>query len=142
LNERGRRDAPAAGRWLSTHTRVPDIVVRSPAVRVEQTWNRVAGELAGLPKTDIVDPRIYEASTFDLLEVISEFPEHAQTVLLIGHNPGLVDLATIFAQTAGAEAAEILADKFSTSAIAVFDVAGDWQSVRGGHLRACAIPRG
>jgi phosphohistidine phosphatase len=142
LNERGRRDAPEAGRWLMANVGVPDVVVRSPAKRVEQTWELVAPELSSVPPKQIIDPRIYEASKSDLLSVIFELPDEARTALLIGHNPGLVDLATLLTHTADEVAAKTLADKFPTSAIAVFDVTRAWQAIQGGHLAACVIPRG
>ncbi len=142
LNERGRRDAPVAGQWLATNLGVPDVVVRSPAKRVEQTWELVAPEFSCVPPKHSVDSRIYEASTSDLLSVIFELPDEARTALVIGHNPGLVELATQLAHTADEVAARTLADKFPTSAIAVFEITGAWQATQGGHLAACVIPRG
>jgi phosphohistidine phosphatase len=88
LADRGRRDAPVAGRWLREH--VPGIaaVVCSPAVRTQQTWELVSAELAGTP-TFRLDRRIYDASVHSLVAVVRGLPADASTVLLIGHDPGL-----------------------------------------------------
>lgn len=90
LADRGRRDAPVAGRWLREHVRV-DLVVCSPAVRTRQTWRLVAEELDATPEF-LVDERVYDASVADLVAVVRELPASAATVLVIGHNPGLSEL--------------------------------------------------
>lgn len=142
LNGRGRIDAPAAGRWIETHVGIPDVVVRSPAVRVQQTWELATEEWATQPAEISIDERIYEASVGDLLRVISELPPAAGSALIIGHNPGLEDTVHVLAQAADAQAAGVLSSKFPTSAIAVLRFPGEWGADPAGYLEACVIPRG
>lgn len=116
LSKRGHRQAPEAGRWLATHHPDIDLAVVSPANRARTTWELVAGQIRG----DIAvryDERVYAAGTRDLLEVLWGLPETAHTAVLVGHNPGLEDLAE---QLTGQWVAMI------TSAIAVLSVTGSW----------------
>ncbi len=142
LNGRGRMDAPVAGRWIETNLGVPDLVVRSPANRVRQTWELASGEWSRQPSSITVDERIYEASVQDLLAVIAGLPEANESALIIGHNPGLEDTVRVLAHTANTEAAEVLAQKFATAAIAVVKFAGSWSDTPPGFLEYCVIPRG
>lgn len=93
LADRGRRDAPAAGQWLAQHIGRFDVALCSTAVRARQTWDLVAPELGAVPQVRY-DERIYAASVDGLLTVLRELPETAQTALIIGHNPGLEEVAT------------------------------------------------
>jgi phosphohistidine phosphatase len=128
LAGRGRRDAPAAGRWLREHVGGVDLVVCSPALRTRQTWQLVAAELGGTPEFR-VDDRIYGAPVADLVDVVRELPPSAGTVLLVGHNPGLSELVAAL----GATAVEL-----KTSSVAVLREDGDglWSLV------AFTTPRG
>ena len=158
LDERGKRDSPAIGRWLAAHDLRPDHVVVSPARRTVQTWRLASAELAssssasgGSASADIagVDPeldmRIYRNTVEDLLEVIRPTPAEALTLALVGHNPSLEELAMTLDDGRGdAAARRELAMKFPTSAIVVFDVQTEWDHVDSatGTLRQFAVPRG
>jgi phosphohistidine phosphatase len=96
LAKRGRRDAPRIGRWLHEHGYQPDVVVVSDAARTRQTWDLVAPELGGSPAVRF-EPRAYAASALSLLYLVQELPGRYRSALLIGHNPGLSDLATSLA---------------------------------------------
>jgi len=94
LNERGRRDAPAAGRWLRSQVPDIDMTLVSTATRTRQTWDLVAEELGGDPDC-LFDDRIYDGSPDALLAAVRELPETARTVLLLGHNPGVTELVRV-----------------------------------------------
>ena len=96
LAKRGRRDAPRIGRWLHEQGYQPDVVVVSDATRTRQTWDLVAPELGGSPAVHF-EPRAYAASALTLLYLAQELPARYRTALLIGHNPGLSELATSLA---------------------------------------------
>jgi phosphohistidine phosphatase len=134
LAERGRRDAPAIGRWLRAHIDTIDLVLCSPAVRAAQTWELAAAQLATTPSIRD-DERIYAASAAGLVAVVHELPNQASTAALVGHNPGLEDLLALLT---GAE--ELL----KTSAIAVITTPAGWTSARPGSwtLDMLATPRG
>ena len=98
LAKRGRRDAPAVGRWLGESGYVPDAVVCSTALRARQTWELVSSGLAavvpGASPAVRYEPRVYEATVLGLLMLIREFPPDWRTALVIGHNPGLAELTS------------------------------------------------
>lgn len=134
LNDRGSRDAPAAGRWIAGHVARLDLVRCSPARRTRQTWELLSAALADPPPVEI-DDRIYEASAGDLVEVVQGLPSGAASVLLIGHNPG-VEYA--IAYLSGQRCT------MKTSSIAVLTAEGEWADAAPGwaRLAATATPRG
>jgi phosphohistidine phosphatase len=134
LADRGRRDAPEVGRWLRAHVDRVDLVVCSPAERTRQTWQLVAEQLLKPPKVHY-DDRVYEASASRLSTVVSQLPEDARTVVLVGHNPGMSELVELLT----GEPRE-----FKTSSIAVLATNADWAEADPGwaSIAEFATPRG
>lgn len=93
LAERGRAQAPLAGRWLADRVGRVDLAIVSPAKRARETWELVSAQLAEAPPHRL-DDRVYAASAERLLEVIREVPDDAGSVILVGHNPGMEELAS------------------------------------------------
>jgi len=92
LNERGMRDAPRVGNCIyKQKLKRPDALVCSPAVRTRQTMKLIV-QAAGIQCPARLDERIYQASVANLMEVIADAPEACETLMLIGHNPGLEEL--------------------------------------------------
>ena len=119
LNSRGRRQAPEAGQWLADNVDGIDLAVVSPALRARSTWELAAAELGHPPETRI-DDRVYNASVADLLDVIRELPVDTRCAVLVGHNPGIEDLASLLANEAVT---------MPTSAIVVLESPTAWSSV-------------
>jgi phosphohistidine phosphatase len=134
LAERGRRDAPAVGRWLREHAGTIELVLCSPAVRAAQTWDLAAAEFVVAPLVRH-DERLYGASASELLTVTHELPAQVSTAVLVGHNPGLEDFLT---RLTGAR------ERLKTSAIAVITAPGSWTATipSSCSLHALATPRG
>ncbi len=129
LNSKGERAAQTMGRKLRAIGTGFDLVVASPAARVQQTLAQVAiGYGAALAPE--WDRRIYLASTATLLEVIHELPASADHVLLAGHNPGLEELVLLLSAGSGdnrlRDQVEI---KFPTGSIAELAFEGAWAEV-------------
>ncbi|MEV4971089.1 SixA phosphatase family protein [Streptomyces scopuliridis] len=143
LAARGRRDAPAAGRWLRAAGCVPDLVICSTARRTRETWALVAPELDAWPLV-FYDPRVYEASAAELLGVLRDVPEGQRTVLLIGHQPGVQDVVLSLAGHGDDEAMARARGKFPTSAVAVLTLPGSWADLTPdtATLTDFAVPRG
>ncbi|GAB2850800.1 histidine phosphatase family protein [Streptomyces deserti] len=144
LAPRGLRDAPAAGRALAETDCLPDLALCSTAVRARQTWELVAAQW-GTPPPVRYDPRLYAADAADLLAVVHEVPAEVDTLLLIGHNPGLEDLVLELAGDGLDDTLERVRTKFPTSAIAVLSWRGaDWRDLAPGAalLTSVAVPRG
>lgn len=132
LADRGRRDAPAAGRWLAANAPGIDLTVCSPATRTRQTWDLVADELGDEPEFR-VDDRIYTASVDALITVVHELPDTATTVLLVGHDPGVSDLVHSLTGN-GFE--------FKTATVAVLRGPDHWGAFDRADLAASRTPRG
>jgi len=134
LNARGRRDAPAAGRWIRNRVGHVEAVVCSPAVRTRQTWRLIAAELDG-PPDPIFDERVYAAPVETLLAVVRGISAEVGSALLLGHNPGVTELV---ASLSGEQL------EMKTSTVAVLDLTGSWADA--GRWRATLIahatPRG
>lgn len=93
LNERGRAAAPLVGRLIGERKLRVDLLVSSPAARARQTAALVR-DAAGLSAELLFDERIYEADVAALLAVVTQAPESADALLLVGHNPGMEGLLT------------------------------------------------
>ena len=141
LNDRGRRDAPVAGRWIASTVGIPDLIICSPAIRTRETADLVVSTWQQ-PSHIVYEDRVYEAHWTELAAIVTGLPDEARTVLLIGHNPGLEDFVASWPDSADDKASQILADKFPTSSIAVVDVMGTWRDPQAIRLREIAIPRG
>jgi phosphohistidine phosphatase len=141
LAPRGLREAPEIGRWLAERQLVPDLVVVSPARRAVQTWERAATGLGGAP-APVPDERIYANSREDLLAVVRDTPEAVHTLAIVGHNPGMQDLAISFDDGTGDEAARRdVTGKYPTGGLAVFTVEAPWSAAAAGTLTEFAAPR-
>src|SRR5690606_23086922 len=92
LAERGRRDAPKAGRWLAGAGVTPELTLCSTARRCRETWKLVAPELPRRPRT-VYDERLYEASLGELIAVVNGVDDEIRDLMLVGHNPGIHALA-------------------------------------------------
>ncbi len=91
LNERGRRDGPRIGELVREYGLVPDVIVSSDAVRAQLTAEAVA-EAAGYAGEILLDRRLYLASPADILSLLQTVRENAESIMIVGHNPGLEDL--------------------------------------------------
>ena len=139
LAKRGRRDAPRMGSWLRERGLLPDAVISSPAKRAKQTAVRVCREL-GVAKDAIVwDSRIYSADVADLLAVLDDCPNTAQSVLLVGHNPGLEEmLCHLCAGDVGNAGGDKL---LPTGALAQLEIRGSWKGLGAGAARLVGMMR-
>jgi phosphohistidine phosphatase len=135
LAKRGRRDAPRIGRWMHDRGYLPDVVVCSAARRTRQTWELVAPELGGSPSVTF-EPRAYGASAATLLYLAQELPSRYRAALLIGHNPGIAELATSLAEpAAGNGKLSPSSLRFPTAAVAILEFDGGWPGLAPGEAR-------
>jgi phosphohistidine phosphatase len=88
LNHRGEKDAPRMGRQLKKKELLPDLIVSSPAVRARLTAEGVADKCGYEKQIQFVEP-LYMAEATQILTTLNEIPDEVNTLLLIGHNPGL-----------------------------------------------------
>jgi phosphohistidine phosphatase len=147
LAPRGRRDARAVGVWLSdpAHAVVHDLALCSTAERTRETLEGIFAGGASAKATRF-DERIYEASAAHLLDLLREVPDSVNTVLLIGHAPGIPVLATALAHndSGSTDVMDRLSLQFPTSGLAVLGFDGSWSRLapETAYLRDFVVPRG
>lgn len=142
LTKRGRADAPLIGAYMARHGLIPDLALVSPATRTRETWALLAAALPKEPKA-IEEERIYNADVGTLMALVAE-TEAARSLLLVGHNPGIHDLAVQLIGSGDAETRERVIEKLPTSGLVVIDLAFDnWSRLhpRAGRLMRFVSPR-
>lgn len=92
LTGRGERDAASIGKQIKAQFGYPDLIVTSEAKRAQQTAGIVAQEV-GYTSEITTRSTLYNASLHRLLDTVQALPDGADRVLLVGHNPGLEQLA-------------------------------------------------
>jgi phosphohistidine phosphatase len=132
LSESGAQAATAIGSWLERAGVVPNRVLVSPALRAAQTWERAAAALgADLPPT--LDQRIYDNTVEAVLSAITETPDDVSTLVVVGHNPSVGELAFALDDGDGDRAArEDLHAGFPTGAVAVFELGTSFAELAAG----------
>ncbi|MEG3176809.1 histidine phosphatase family protein [Sphingomonas sp. RB3P16] len=142
LNAKGKRAAALIGGYLRTSGVTFDHVVASPAVRVVETLAQVE---SGYGRTlgPAWERRIYLASAVTLLDIVHESPAEAAHVLLVGHNPGLEDLAMLLVPQSQDALRVALEAKYPTATIAEVQFEGEWAELAqgGGRLTRFVRPR-
>lgn len=143
LAKRGAREAPLIGRLISEHSLKPDLILCSTAVRARATLTLVLSALNGGPPAIEYDEALYVAPPDRLLACVQKV-ETAETVMVVGHNPGLHALALSLIGDGGRKDLAFLATAFPTACLAVieFEVAG-WADIAPatGRLAMLATPK-
>lgn len=136
LNERGRRAVPVIGHYLTEVAFTPDLVLCSTATRARETLDRLLRDFGDVP--EIRDEQaLYLATREDLLDRLRRLGKRWRRVLVIGHNPGLQDLAAALTAEADRTTSGRIADKFPTAALALLDCALEsWAELSPGAVRA------
>jgi len=136
LAPRGQRDAPFVGRWLRAHEYLPDQVLCSSARRTRETWQLVQEQL-GVDPAVRVDDEAYGAMPGELLDLIQQSEPAARTVLVVGHDPAVAELARTLPAENAADAALLvrMREKFPTAAVAVVEFTGTWERLEPGTAR-------
>jgi len=97
LNRRGSGEAEAMGRRLADLALVPDLIITSPARRAQQTAELMARELALAPRSIRFEEPLYLAGAQDILKLARGIGPRFPHLLIIGHNPGISELAHLLA---------------------------------------------
>jgi phosphohistidine phosphatase len=120
LAKRGRTACALMGRYMADEALHPDLTIVSTARRARQTWELVRPAFA----RDIVEhdePRIYEASASAILDVVRETGPDVHTLLVVGHNPGLHELALKLIRNENSSDLSRLQRKYPTAGLIVID---------------------
>jgi phosphohistidine phosphatase len=95
LDDRGHDDAATIGGWIVDNDLVPDTALISTATRAQQTWAIIGEQIpAEAPQPEVENLQdLYGAGPSVMLQLIRETPSETKRLLLVGHNPGLHELA-------------------------------------------------
>lgn len=139
LAARGIREAALAGEWLRDNAPSIDAVLCSSAVRTRQTLERTG---VGAPVSFLDE--LYGASPGAVIGAINAVDDDIATLLIVGHEPTTSEVALGLAGPGSdTGAADGIAMKFPTSALAVLRVPGPWSHLElsGAELVAFHVPR-
>jgi phosphohistidine phosphatase len=148
LDDRGRKDAAEIGNFIAGHPPFPNCVLVSPAVRAHQTWEVAWAAMKNsvrAPRVELL-PELYGADPAQMLQTIRDASvSDPKQLMVIGHNPGMHELALALTDGGGDTAGRrALSDNLPTSGLAIFDFAiGDWADVafRRGRLALFVSPK-
>lgn len=139
LAARGRHEAGLAGQWLRDNAPAIDAILCSSAVRTRQTLKRTGVE-APVSYLD----ELYGAAPGTMIAEINRVEDGVETLLVVGHEPTISDVALGLAGPGSDRAAaEQIYLKYPTSAIAVLRVPGPWAELElsGAELTSFHVPR-
>ena len=143
LIDRGRADAAKVGSYMASHALIPDRVLTSPSTRTRETWKfACAAFRPPLSATQV--EALYAATAYAILGVVKGTSPAIHTLLVIGHNPGLHELAVMLIASGDVEARERLKEKLPTSGLVIIDFAfDDWSRLHPqcGRLERFVTPK-
>ncbi|WP_172785250.1 MULTISPECIES: SixA phosphatase family protein [Bradyrhizobium] len=148
LDDRGHKDAAQMGDWIAAHPPFPDTVLVSHAVRARQTWDiawEAMKDRVRAPQVEVL-PELYGADPAQILETIrtATAPANSKRLLLIGHNPGMHEVALMLIGGGDPDGAKALGHNLPTAGLAIFDFdVKDWDDVayRRGKLVLFVSPK-
>ncbi|MGY3074576.1 phosphohistidine phosphatase [Bradyrhizobium sp. LM6.10] len=148
LDDRGQRDSAQLGDWIAAHPPFPEAVLVSHAVRARQTWDIVweaMKDRVAAPQVEILS-ELYGADPAQILETIrtATVPADPKQLLLVGHNPGMHEVALMLMGGGDPAGAKAIADNLPTAGLAIFDFdVKDWGDVayRRGKLVQFVSPK-
>jgi len=142
LAPRGRRDASAVGVLMRGEGRIPSLALVSTARRAAETWRLVSSEL-GAEIAAIAEEKLYLAAPESLFEMVIAVPDHHDSVLIVGHNPGLHQHAPVLIGEGAPDDVARLDQDYPPGALTEirFDIVG-WSDLRpeSGRLERLVFP--
>lgn len=143
LIERGRKDAARIGAYMASHGLVPDRVILSPAERTRETWAAAATAFKPEPGA-LMCENLYDATPHAVFAKVKDTPASAHTLLVVGHNPSLHEIALMLIASGDVDARERLREKMPTAGLVIIDFAIDtWAKLhpQSGRLERFVSPK-
>jgi phosphohistidine phosphatase len=128
LNRRGREAARRVGRHFPETAEALDLILCSSALRARETMDLFLAELRMRPRSNVED-ELYAASQEKLMGRLRGLTEDEVNVLLVGHNPGLHELAITLADTSSVRFRALASGKFPTAARVSFRISDCWSAL-------------
>lgn len=138
LTEAGRDAARAIATAIAERRITPSLVLCSDSARTRETFELVLPVLKPQPEV-VYDETLYLADAKQLLQRLRQIDEDIRSIMLVGHNPGLQELAVMLSdQPTGPLMARLTRD-FPTAALVRFEVNLPWSALERGSARLTAI---
>jgi phosphohistidine phosphatase len=128
LSRRGREAALRIAKHLPARVGTLDLVLCSSALRTRETLDLVLADFVPQPRC-LVEGELYLASQQRLMDRLRRLDARDANVLLIGHNPGLNELAIALTESGSGDSQPLTSGKFPTGACASFHVPADWSAL-------------
>ena len=142
LSPRGRKAAPRVAAWMRDQGLLPDRVLCSAARRTSETWEKMAPTFDQVP---VVHRRaLYHASTQAILKQLVKQDDEANTIAVVGHNPGIAEFAYRYSVFGDKKKIARIGRKYPTGALAVISFQIDsWADLpdAGGTLEHYVRPK-
>ncbi|MEX0409137.1 histidine phosphatase family protein [Aquibium sp. LZ166] len=118
LTDAGRLESEGVGAFMASRSYQPDIVICSPALRAVETWQGLAGPLGRKHSDALLSQQLYSTDATGYLAIVRE-KGGTGSLLIVGHNPMIEDLAIALCSGREAEPPPIMAGGFPTAGLAV-----------------------
>ena len=139
IKKRGVLESTRIGLWLQEHGLVPELMISSPAQRARETAETVAQNMNYSAENIFWNESLYMADVSELLDAIAATSEECQSLMVVGHNPGLEDLLFYLTQEIDIpEDGKVM----PTASVAVLETDLDWSALEHGSCKLGIIARG
>ena len=102
INKRGTRNAIRIGEWMNENNHIPQKIISSPALRAKETIELVTEQISKFNLEDLTyEDELYLAGFTQLIEFINTYKDKVQSLMLVGHNPGIENLVNYLCDRSG-----------------------------------------
>ena len=102
INKRGTRNAIRIGGWMNENNHTPQKIISSPALRAKETIELVVEQISKFNLEDLTyEDELYLAGFTQLIEFINTYKDKVQSLMLVGHNPGIENLVNYLCDKSG-----------------------------------------
>ena len=102
INKRGTRNAIRIGGWMDENNHIPQKIISSPALRAKETIELVVEQISKFNLEDLTyEDELYLADFTQLIEFINTYKDKVQSLMLVGHNPGIENLVNYLCDRSG-----------------------------------------
>ena len=102
INKRGTKNAMRIGEWMNENNHIPQKIISSPALRAKETIELVTEQISKFNLEDLTyEDELYLAGFTQLIEFINTYKDKVQSLMLVGHNPGIENLVNYLCDKSG-----------------------------------------
>ena len=102
INKRGTKNAMRIGEWMNENNHIPQKIISSPALRAKETIELVTEQISKFNLEDLTyEDELYLAGFTQLIEFINTYKDKVQSLMLVGHNPGIENLVNYLCSQSG-----------------------------------------